>query len=242
VALLLGLSAALGAQAPSPAPAPESRELAILIVGDEASAAMLKNEKSLIAEMARLRPRHERAATLQIYSYHFNKPKERAYCEKALNILKEDLLFVGIVELQKRVPRKVVYRIDRIVSPGRAAADVLGRADEMMEEMGLAVRPSEPSPQASPGGVSSPEPEGVRAWRIQVGAYAQLKNAEELVARLKEKGHSPQIQQSAAEGQARYRVYVGDYPSREAANEALAALRSEGFAEAFVVPIESTTP
>src|SRR5688572_9072120 len=112
----LGLLMLVGAsQAPAQEKAPEaSPKLAILIVGDEGNAEMLREEKALIAEMTRLLAgtgggegtKFPHVRSLQVYSYHFNQPRERQYCEKKLNILQEDLLFVGIVELKDKLPRR----------------------------------------------------------------------------------------------------------------------------------------
>lgn len=130
IGLLLLLAVALPASAQAGAP-----EYAILIVGDEGSAEMLREEKVLINEMAKHIRQQQAEERLPIYSYHFNKERERTYCENKLNVLSEDLLFVGIVKLKDKVPLKVVYRIDRINNSARAAKDVLQRAEEMLAEL-----------------------------------------------------------------------------------------------------------
>ncbi len=300
LALVLGLGVVLLASAVGLRAEEKSREttpsLAILIVGDEANAAMLREEKALIAEMTRLltaktegeagKDRFPHARTLQVYSYHFNQPRERQYCEKRLNILAEDLLFVGIVELEDRLPRKVVYRLDRIVRARRSAEDVLSRAEEMLApeapsrpagsepEPEPASSPSpSPSPSTSPaaspspstgsgqpirpaairtpaagapsGAASTPAPARtpssaprVTTWRVQVGSFAELANAQEQVSQLKTKGHDSRIEHSTRNGVNLFRVYVGSYPDRPGAQAALEALKKDGFNQAFLVAPE----
>jgi cell division septation protein DedD len=307
LALVIGLGLALLASSVGLRAEEKTREgapnLAILIVGDEGNAAMLREEKALIAEMTRLltakaeagKPgdRFPHARTLQVYSYHFNQPRERQYCEKRLNILAEDLLFVGIVELEERLPRKVVYRLDRIVRARRSAEDVLSRAEEMLapDTPVQAVEPepdseptSPPSPKASPSPSTSPSPSAspspaaspspssgaaqpirpaairtpagdtsttapsapvvvrtpasaprVTTWRVQVGSFAALANAQELVSQLKAKGHDSRIDHSTRNGVNLFRVYVGSSADRQGAQALLDTLKKDGFNQAFLV-------
>ena len=118
-----------------------SSSYAILIVGDESKADIAKAEKSLISEIATILESKSGDAykfpkarsSRQVYSYHFNKDQEKRYCEKKLDILAEDVLFVGIIEVQPdRYPKRIVYRLDRIVNPHRSALDVVTRIEEFM--------------------------------------------------------------------------------------------------------------
>jgi cell division septation protein DedD len=301
LALVIGLGLALLASSVGLRAEEKAREgapnLAILIVGDEGNAAMLREEKALIAEMTRLLTakaeagkagdRFPHARTLQVYSYHFNQPRERQYCEKRLNILAEDLLFVGIVELEERLPRRVVYRLDRIVRARRSAEDVLSRAEEMLapDKPVQAVEPepdpepasppspkASPSPSASPSPAASPSPSSgaaqpirpaavrtpagdtssaapsvpvvvrtpasaprVTTWRVQVGSFAALANAQELVSQLKAKGHDSRIDHSTRNGVNLFRVYVGSSADRQGAQALLDTLKKDGFNQAFLV-------
>lgn len=74
-------------------------DFAILIVGDESDGEMLRKEKVLIQEMAKSIRKQNK---VPIYSYHFNKEREKL---KELDILKEDLLFIGLVSLKDRVQK-----------------------------------------------------------------------------------------------------------------------------------------
>lgn len=262
--MALGLAMLAGASsAPAQEKAPDAK-LAILIVGDEANTEMLREEKALIAEMTRLLAgtgggegtKYPHVKTLQVYSYHFNQPRERQYCEKKLNILAEDLLFVGLVELKDKLPRRVVYRLDRIARPSRAAADILTRAEEVLAPETVADGPDEspspaastsPKPAASPS--ASPKPAasptapprttGVSAaWCIQAGSYSELQNAQDLVGKLKEKGYDPRIEESTRNGATLFRVYVGSYPNRQEAQSALEKMKADGFDKAFVATPE----
>ncbi|MBQ7568576.1 SPOR domain-containing protein, partial [bacterium] len=48
-------------------------------------------------------------------------------------ILSEDVLFVGIIEVQPdRYPKRIVYRLDRVVNPQRSAKDVVSRIEDYM--------------------------------------------------------------------------------------------------------------
>lgn len=116
---------------------------AILIVGNDSNAEQAKLEKQLITEISRALSQKEgnaykypKARASQVLSYHFNQEREKQYCQKQLNIYPEDLLFVGIIELNKRMPQTVVYRIDRIASEKRAAQDIVPRLEEMLSENG----------------------------------------------------------------------------------------------------------
>ncbi len=280
--------AAVSAQEAHQAQAPD---LAILIVGDEANTTMLRDEKTLISEMTRLltgkgeveanRERFAHVRDLQVYSYHFNQAREKQYCEKKLNILGEDLLFVGLVELKDRLPRRVVYRLDRIVTARRSAVDILSRAEEMLAPPATQAS-AEPEPEASPSPSASAAPAapaspGTRpaappvappvtrpaappvtavappvtppaapvqpavassTWRIQVGSFAELNNAQELVAQLKDKGHESRIEHSSRKGGNLFRVYLGSFGDRQAAQAALDRLKKDGFDKAFLVAPE----
>jgi len=228
--LLLALTLApalLSAQEPTP-------DYAILIVGDEGDTEMKEKEKALIKEMAKSLSRQQK---IPIYSYHFNKERERAYCGKKLNILREDLLFVGIVSLKDRVPRKVMYRLDRITNPARSALDIVARADELT---GVAEATS--SPDATVAATASPAPAGSPqaaaspgAWRVQLGSFTQLKGAQELVDRLKTKGYDAKVDKLGADTAApQFKVWIGTFTTKEDATQAQAELKNDGFKEGFV--------
>ena len=68
---------------------------AILIVGNGGHAEMQRQEQVLIQQMAKTLRQREPGKKLPIFSYHFEKQRERAYCEKNLNVLAEDSAFCG---------------------------------------------------------------------------------------------------------------------------------------------------
>lgn len=133
-ALVLGIYSEVSAQS-------SASSYAVLIVGDESKPTMAANEKALIAEMTKLLTSRNEAGSgfrfpasraVQVFSYHFNQEREKQYCEKKLNILSEDLLFVGVIELKDRFPRRVVYRIDRIVNAKRSALDIISYLEDTL--------------------------------------------------------------------------------------------------------------
>lgn len=195
---------------------------------------MMRQENVLIEEVRRQLRTWPADKRPPVFSYHFNKKKERAYCEQKLNILVEDLVFVGIVKLEKKVPRKVVYRIDRLVNPARSATELLERAQEMLG-VDLTATPSpSPSPSATPSASPSPDEPEAR-WRIQLGVFGQRKNAEELVAKLREKGHVATIMAAVEEGASVYKVQIGPFANRQEALTAVDALKAQSFQQAFLV-------
>ncbi len=114
---------------------------AVLIVGDESKPDMVRSEKELISEITKLLAekdekgayKYNRARSgMQVFSYHINHDREKQFCEKKLNILGEDLLFLGVIALNDRLPSKVIYRIDRIVNEKRAATDVFNYAENLL--------------------------------------------------------------------------------------------------------------
>jgi cell division septation protein DedD len=227
-AALVASSALSQAQQPDPA---ATADYAILIVGDESDANVLLKEKVLIQEMAKSLKKPYR---LPIYSYHFNKERERTYCEKKLNVLKEDLLFIGLVSLKDRVPRKIVFRIDRIVTPSRAAAEIVARADELSPETPSASPSPSDTPTASPSPSASPG--GPGRFRVQLGVFAQQKSAQDLFDQLKAKGYEGKIEKISGDGgKDNFKVWVGSFQTREDAQQATTELQADGFAKGFVV-------
>jgi pyruvate/2-oxoglutarate dehydrogenase complex dihydrolipoamide acyltransferase (E2) component len=230
-ALTTGLTAAR-AQATEPA-------YAVLIVGDEGDAEMLRVEKVLINEMAKRIRGDSDAEKLPIYSYHFNKERERAYCENKLNVLAEDLLFVGVVTLDNKVPLKVVYRIDRIVNSPRAAKDVLERAEELMGGT-PAVLPS-PSPSASPSAPSTPKPPAnsgteEEGFRVQLGSFTLKNYADDRKADAEKAGFEVVIVETTGpDGDVIYKVLSPTLKVRSQADEQLAKFKAAGFDQAFLV-------
>lgn len=224
--LIAGLACTVPAGAQSDPPA-AGGPYAILIVGDEANAEVLRREKVLIQEIARSM---KRANRLPIYSYHFNKDRERIYCEKKLGVLREDLLFIGVVALKDRVPRKIVYRLDRIVTPARAAADITARCDELTG--GEAAASATPSP-ATP---ATPDPAAAATrFRVQLGVFSQAKTAQDLTDQLKAKGYDAHWDKGSAEGRDSFKVWVGSYASREEAQSVSGRLQNDGFDKGLVL-------
>ena len=236
--LLLGTLAVLGAmttgltsvsaQAPEPA-------YAVLIVGDEGDAEMLRVEKVLINEMAKRIRTESSAEKLPIYSYHFNKERERAYCENKLNVLAEDLLFVGVVTLDNKVPLKVAYRIDRIVNAPRAAKDVLERVEELIGVTNRVptVDPSPPTAPSTPPANSGTEEDG---FRVQLGSFTLKNYADDRKVQAEKAGFEVAIVETTGpDGDVIYKVLSPPLKVRAQADEHLAKFKAAGFDQAFLV-------
>lgn len=233
IALMLGSLLGLRAQEPTVAP----DDLGILIVGDTTNAQMKALEDTTIEELRRMIRAWPADKRPSIFSYHFDRKKERAYCEQKLNILTEDLLFVGIVRLDKKVPRKVVYRIDRLVNPTRSADEVIDRAKEMLGV--FIVNPASPSPSPTPSQSASPDlsPDS-GSFRIQLGVFSQRRNAEDLVTKLRESGHVASITSAEENGTQAFKVQIGPFSSKQEALTAIDSLKAQGFSQAFLVEDE----
>ena len=237
-----------------PVQAQQQPSYAILIVGDEDNAEMIRQEKVLIGEMAKMIRKQSTDMRLKIFSYHFNKQRERAYCEAKLNVLSEDLLFVGIVRLdEKRVPIKVVYRVDRINNPARAAKDIISRGEELVAESRPQVTET-PQASPSPNVSETPDPgetptetntdEGeIEArtgpgFRVQLGSFAQLKFAQDKVSEVKRSELDVSIVEvEGPDGDTLYKVLSPLVKARSDADELLSKFKEAGFEEAFLTRV-----
>ena len=139
---------------------------AVLIVGNESKPEVRDSEKALITEMTKLlsakdansgKLLYPKARSIEVFSYHVNQEREKKYCEKTLNILAEDVLFVGVIELKGRMPSRVIYRLDRIVNEERAAKSVVSHLEDMLT-VGLApTKPEAVKPEATKPQATKPE-------------------------------------------------------------------------------------
>ena len=82
-------------------------------------------------------------------------------------------------------------------------------------------------------------PKGSPLFRIQVGAFVRLDNAEDRVRRLRSRGYTVTL----VDGEP-YRVLVGGYLDRAAAERLVAHVRADGFDAALdlVTPSQQTAP
>lgn len=233
---------------------------AVLIVGDEGDAEMLRLEKVLINEMAKQIRSESSAEKLPIYSYHFNKERERAYCENKLNVLAEDLLFVGVVTLENKVPTKVVYRIDRIANSPRAAKDVLDRAEELSEGPAASrpavvpvtppaqpatppvkpatppAQPATPPVQPASNGAGAAPKVAEDGYRIQLGSFTQKTYADDRKADADKAGLTVLVvEATGTDGDTLYKVLSPVFKERATADAQLARFKESGFDQAFLV-------
>ncbi|RMH47972.1 MAG: SPOR domain-containing protein [Gammaproteobacteria bacterium] len=77
------------------------------------------------------------------------------------------------------------------------------------------------------GATTTIEFPSARGWVVQVGAFAERSNAENLVGRLKEAGYAAYISrfQQKRQGRVWHRVYVGPFADEEKAKNAASALK-----------------
>lgn len=241
LAVFLGLFLFLGLVLPASSQA-ATEDYAILIVGDEGAAEMLRQEQVLINEMGKHIREQTPEERLPILSYHFNKERERAYCENKLNVLSEDLLFVGIVKLQNKVPQKVVYRVDRINNPSRAAKDILLRAEEVLAEANPDAVKTVPIPQVTPDSPVTPPSSGTtgvdQGFRIQLGSFTQLKHAQDVkAAAARAELEVAVVQSVGAGGSPVFKVLSPLLAARAEADSLLERFHEAGFEEAFLTRV-----
>ena len=252
--LVVGLMASglcfAGASAPVEAQQVNS-SYAILIVGDESKADVAKSEKSLISEIASILESKNGSAfkypkarsSRQVYSYHFNKDQEKRYCEKKLDILAEDVLFVGIIEVQPdRYPKRIVYRLDRVVNPQRSAKDVVARIEEFMtaESSGGSSTAAAPaaaakSPAASPASApssaaSAPASSASSNTAANAPAITQADRSDEGENGVynRQQPKNAEIAISNIDTSNSWRCQVGAFASPDHARECYSLLRSKG--------------
>lgn len=240
LSILFGMVVLLQAAGLCPADAQPAPSYAILIVGDEGDAEMLRQEKVLINEMAKRIRSDSGGEKLPIFSYHFNKERERAYCENKLNVLAEDLLFVGVVTLDNKVPLKVVYRVDRIVNSPRAAKDVLEQAEELMGgSVTQPVSPISPPPSNTTNPVSPPSDSGeVEGYRVQLGSFTLRNYADDRKAEAEKAGFTVEVVETPGpDGDTLFKVLSPLVSQRAEGDAALAKFKGAGFDQSFLVRV-----
>jgi len=152
--LFLGMALVYPAYTPS--------QIGILIVGLEKDGAMKAREKTLIETViAKKREAGPVTQKVKIYSYHFDKDAERAYCEGVLRIKKSDLLFLGIVTLNKDgLPGRLLERHYGVTDPEAAAT---GLVANVVRHLGLAQASASPKATAAASSTPAPSPKETAA-------------------------------------------------------------------------------
>jgi cell division protein FtsN len=166
-------------------------------------------------------------------------------------VLAEDLLFVGVVTLENKVPQKVVYRIDRIVNAPRAARDVLEMAEELAE-IAPSERPESPSsppttqpstttPAATmPATQTSSGTSNEEGFRIQLGSFTLKNYAEDRKAEAEKAGFQVSIVETTGpDGDVVYKVLSSTYKVKAEAEASLAKFKAAGFEQSFLVRLPS---
>lgn len=86
--------------------------------------------------------------------------------------------------------------------------------------------------------VESPKPSLKPVWTVQLGSFTQIKNAQELEAKLQKNKFTAYMQKTHTDNGIRYRVYVGPEIRQEDANEALKQLQKKFGLSGLVVKYE----
>ncbi|MCE1248136.1 MAG: PEGA domain-containing protein [Firmicutes bacterium] len=85
---------------------------AILVVGDKSDKSMTQKEENLKKFLLQYRKQSGNdSSTLPIFIYDFSVPEVKNYCEKKLGIHQSDILFLGIVQAQGKLPEKVIFKV-----------------------------------------------------------------------------------------------------------------------------------
>jgi cell division septation protein DedD len=139
-----------------------------------------------------------------------------------------------------------MYRIDRIVTPARAAGDILSRSEELLNainpgggEASPAVTTT-PSPTAPGNSTTSSSRTTVKVvdggkWRVQLGSFTQQKSAQDLVDNLRQHGYEAKIDKVAVDSTTAFKVWVGTFSTKEDASQTVTELQADGFEKGFVV-------
>jgi len=97
------------------------------------------------------------------------------------------------------------------------------------EHYGLKKKPTEAKPPTTPKAPAS-TPSGGGMYRVQIGAFAVFRNAQELEKAAKDRGFSPFVKK---EGNL-YKVQVGAFSSKANAEKFLKVCKEKGFKTAFI--------
>lgn len=107
----------------------------------------------------------------------------------------------------------------------------------------VAIPDSGPEPASREAGAAAParvEPELVAAnagpWSVQLGAFSEVANAEQQVARVAAYGYSASVSNVVSSGNTLYRVRVGGYETQGEAEAAAGSLSAHGFRVRVIAP------
>lgn len=146
----------------------EEKSYALLVVSNGQSKAMKALEKDIYRSLGLLRERVDiDKVDLPIISYHVDQAGEKAYCEKTLGIKPAHLVFVGLVEQDALVARKVVFRVNNVTNGYEACVKVMTQAARVLGKNPAALANPSPSPSAAPSAVPG-MPLGVSLNRVDI--------------------------------------------------------------------------
>jgi cell division septation protein DedD len=118
-------------------------------------------------------------------------------------------------------------------APAAAPATTMRPAESAPEEETAA--PAAPAMASAPPAPAPPGPSMARPYTLQVGSFSRERSAEELVARLKDKGHEAYMTEvDLGSKGVWYRVRVGRFPTEHAAKWARLDLVRDGLSPIVV--------
>jgi hypothetical protein len=118
-------------------------------------------------------------------------------------------------------------------APGAAAP--AGDAGRKPERTPPAAVPEGAKPDAAPEAVAHDAPHGADVFSVQVGAFAELSQANEQVSRLRAAGFEARVVEPDAATRFRFQVRSGGYATREEAAALASRLRAAGAAAQAVI-------
>jgi len=134
-------------------------------------------------------------------------------------------------------PAETPGDLDAVLAALEAAVDA-SRSEKPVAAAAAAGTSSERLDKATAGGARTAVPPAVkvtRVWVVQVGAYAQAKEADLVAKRLRDKGHIVHVITADVVGKTWHKIQVGELASRKEAIDLQKSLQSsERFEQVFV--------
>jgi cell division septation protein DedD len=118
---------------------------------------------------------------------------------------------------------------------GNTSNSGAGRAESSAVERKDGAQPASPQPSSTPAGAES------NSYSVQVGAFDDRSQANEVVSRLRAAGFDARVVESDAETRLKFQVRSGSFPAREDAARLASQLRAKRLADETVI-VEPAKP
>jgi hypothetical protein len=136
LAFMIGIALILGFALSylSSRPWPTVLNVALLYVGGDTGKESTLFEESIQKIVGDMRKKKGIfSGHLPLYSYHFDKPKEREACEGKFGIYRKDLPLLALVEVDdKNLPLRSLYRLRCVTGEEKELSDFLERSVKIM--------------------------------------------------------------------------------------------------------------